>query len=66
MIRSMPLLVLIILALAVPPADSLFVGCNYVIASEADFLDAARGASGMVADAGRDIAGLTAVIVPPQ
>ena len=49
-----------------PPADSLFVGCNYAIASEADFLAMARRASGMVANAGRDIAGDAAVIVPPQ
>ncbi|WP_448664640.1 hypothetical protein ACG3SL_08210 [Sphingomonas sp. CJ20] len=49
-----------------PPADRLFVGCNYAIASEADFIDAARRASDMAADASRDIAGDAAVIVPPQ
>lgn len=49
-----------------PPADSLFVGCNYTSASEAEFLSLARRASGMAADAGQDVADDIQAIVPPR
>ncbi len=49
-----------------PPADSLFVGCNYASASEAAFLSLARRASGMAADASRDVADDVQAIVPPR
>lgn len=38
-----------------PPADRLFVGCNYMPASEADFLDAARQSAALVDQATRDV-----------
>ena len=49
-----------------PPADSLFVGCNYAPVSEAEFLAVARRASGMAADASRAVADDVGAIVPPQ
>ncbi|WP_433908949.1 hypothetical protein [Sphingomonas yabuuchiae] len=49
-----------------PPPDSLFVGCNYTSASEAEFLSLARRASGMAADAGQDVADDIQAIVPPR
>ncbi len=49
-----------------PPADSLFVGCNYAPVSEAEFLAVARRASGMAADASRAVADDVGAVVPPQ
>jgi hypothetical protein len=39
-----------------PPADQLFVGCNYTPASRADFLEAAAQSEAMLRDAAADIA----------
>jgi hypothetical protein len=49
-----------------PPADSLFVGCNYAPVSEAEFLAVARRVSGMAADASHAVADDVGAIVPPQ
>ncbi len=46
-----------------PPADRLFVGCNYTPASEAEFLEAARRSTAMAEDASRDV---VRAIAPPS
>jgi hypothetical protein len=38
-----------------PPSDSLFVGCNYTPASQADFLEVARQSEAMMNEAAQDI-----------
>ncbi|AXB80032.1 hypothetical protein [Novosphingobium sp. P6W] len=40
-----------------PPAEFLFVGCNYTPASEADFLDVARQSEAILGKAQKDISG---------
>lgn len=38
-----------------PPSEHLFVGCNYTVASQADFLDAARQSDAIAAHAAKSI-----------
>ncbi|MFT3967623.1 MAG: hypothetical protein QM690_17245 [Sphingobium sp.] len=48
-----------------PPADSLFVGCNYAPASQADFLEVARQSEAMMDDAARDLGAAAETDTPP-